>query len=434
MDIISLIKDLPLDLQYIVINYDPLTLFHILSISELTKYDWFRLIKMNFSLSYSRETSTNHDIMKVYLDYCDGVRSRVTCGGHYTIIKCRDGTLMSCGNKWDRNYAVPMKYVFEEIRGIPKNIVEVSNGHYHSIIRLTDGTLMGCGNNEYGQLGLGHEINVEVWKEIKGIPKNIKKVICYGDYSIILLVDGTLMGCGSNYDGQMGFGDRDKKKVFEEIKGIPRDIVQIACGAHIIIKLKDGTLMGCGKNLFGQLGFEDGLVRTLFEEIKKIPKNIMKVACGVDHTMILLADGTLMGCGNNDHGELGLGDRRDRNIFEEIKGIGKNIADVICGYEYTFIKLTDGTLMSCGANSIGQLGCGDFGDRNMFKEVKGIGKKVEEVICDCNHTVIRLIDGTLMSCGYNMFGQLGLEGRDNRNVFEEIKQINFIEKKLNNKV
>ncbi|AYV82873.1 MAG: chromosome condensation regulator [Hyperionvirus sp.] len=423
MDIISLLKDLPIDLQCIVTNYDPLTLFHILSISELIKYDWFRLIKMNFSLSYSRKLSTNADIMKVYLDYCDGVKSRVTCGGHFTIIKSMDGTLMSCGIKWQPPFTASVKYLFEEIGGIPKNIVEVSNGYYHSIIRLTDGTLMGCGHNRYGQLGLGHERNIEVWEEIKGIPKNIKKVICYGYYSIILLDDGISMASGINYDGQMGWGDFNNRKMFEEIKGIPRDIAQVACGSHIIIKLKDGTLMGCGKNLIGQLGFGDRLGRTLFEEIKKIPKNISKVACGVNHTMILLTDGTLMACGNNSHGELGLGDKRDRNIFEEIKGIRKNIADIICGYEYTFIKLTDGTLMSCGGNSVGQLGCGDFSDKDVFTEVKGLGKNVDEVICSCNRTFIIFTNGTLMSCGYNTYGELGFESEDSRNVFEAMNQI-----------
>ncbi|AYV82695.1 MAG: hypothetical protein Hyperionvirus2_63 [Hyperionvirus sp.] len=91
MDLISLVKNLPIDLVYIVTNYDPLVLFCILGEGELINYDWFRLIKMNFSLCYSREFIMNRDMMRVYLDYCDSAKSKVTCGGIIRLLSWRMG-------------------------------------------------------------------------------------------------------------------------------------------------------------------------------------------------------------------------------------------------------------------------------------------------------------------------------------------------------
>ncbi|AYV83803.1 MAG: hypothetical protein Hyperionvirus11_76, partial [Hyperionvirus sp.] len=55
--------------------------------------------------------------------------------------------------------------------------------------------------------------------------------------------------------------------------------------------------MGCGYNGFGQLGFSDYTRRNIFEELTGIPKNIVEVICGDYHTIIRSGDGTLMSCG-----------------------------------------------------------------------------------------------------------------------------------------
>ena len=57
----------------------------------------------------------------------------------------------------------------------------------------------------------------------------------------------------------------------------------------------------------------------------------------------------LMSCGNNLHGELGLGDQEKRNKFQEIKiPSGDIICGISCGDNNTLIKLNKGILMSSG--------------------------------------------------------------------------------------
>ncbi|AYV83672.1 MAG: chromosome condensation regulator [Hyperionvirus sp.] len=128
-----------------------------------------------------------------------------------------------------------------------------------------------------------------------------------------------------------------------------------------------------------------------------------------------------MSSGNNRYGQLGLGDYAPRNLFCEIKGIGKNTVEVKSGYLHTIIRLTNGTLMSCGCNESGQLGLGDNLNRFSYEEIRGIPKNIDEVVSGSFHSVVALTDKTLMSCGFNSYGQLGLGDNIPRNIFSVIK-------------
>lgn len=144
---------------------------------------------------------------------------------------------------------------------------------------------------------------------------------------------------------------------------------KIICGWSVtFLKLKNGIIMCCGRNEHGQLGLGDNLCRKNL--VKIIPEKVSEIACGDFHTILRLMDGTLMSAGHNFFGQLGLGDEINRNVFTEITGIPKNISEVKCGSRYSIIKLTDGSLMSCGDNYYGQLGIGDKICRNKFTIIK----------------------------------------------------------------
>ena len=183
--------------------------------------------------------------------------------------------------------------------------------------------------------------------------------------------------------------------------------------------LCNGKIISCGDNKCGQLGHGDLTNRTVFVEIKDTPQNIVDIVGGLFHTVILLNDGRIMTCGDNSSGQLGLGDTRDRWKFTEVK-IPGNVSEIICGKYCTMIRLTNGTVMNCGHNRYGQLGHGDVRNRAVFEEIKGIPGTISEIYCGCKHTVIKLGDGRMMSCGSNNYGQLGHGDQKDRTIFEEI--------------
>ena len=210
------------------------------------------------------------------------------------------------------------------------------------------------------------------------------------------------------------------------------NVKQIACGYHYTFILKnDGSLWACGNNNKGQVGLGDDTNRNTFTQVTtNINNDVKQIACGYYHTFILKNDGSVWCCGYNNNGQLGLGDDTNRNTFTQVTNDAKQIA---CGYYHTFILKNDGSLWACGDNNEGQLGLGDDTNRNTFTQVTtNINNDVKQVVCGNDFTFIIKNDGSVWSCGYNINGQLGLGISDTykttftqvtANINNDVKQI-----------
>ena len=68
------------------------------------------------------------------------------------------------------------------------------------------------------------------------------------------------------------------------------------------------------------------------------------------HTFILKNDGTIWGCGENDYGNLGLGDATPRTVFTKVNTNIENIKSISYGRSHTAILENDNTVWMCGSN------------------------------------------------------------------------------------
>lgn len=421
MDILSefvaVLKESPKEIIILISSYEPKAIF--LHKDHVT-FDWHWLIKKNFNLEYDPKIPDRY-MINIYMEKCGKTQSLFT-GGTQTIIKSSDGNLMFSG------YSV---FNVEKPRFSPlvdqkllKKISNIACCEDHIIIKLTDGTIMGCGSNTYGELGLGGAATprTEFTPIHHGFPGQISNIFCGNHRTFIKLEDGSLICCGNNNFGQLGLSDFINRNEFTLVPNDEsRNTVEVICGAtHTIIKLNDGRIMGCGSNNHGKLGL--GSLITCVSEFRLIGqglKNIDQIKCGFDHTFVKLIDGTIMCCGSGYFGQLGIGDDLDKTHF--VKGNVRNVLEIICGNYHTILILTDGTLMATGYNWCGQLGIGDYDNRNKFTIIEGIPKDISEVSSSKFHTFIKLSNGTLMSCGKNDCGQLGHGDFKSRNRFMEIK-------------
>ena len=333
------------------------------------------------------------------------------------IIK-NDNTLWGCG----RNYYGRLglgdesdRTTLTQITTNTDNIKSVYCGTSHTLILKNDGTLWGCGYNGNGELGLGDTTDRTTFTQITTNTDNIKSVYCGESHTIILKNDGTLWGCGNNNCGQLGLGDTSNRKIFTKITD---NVKSVYCGyEHTVIFKNDGTLWGCGNNSSSQLGLGDTSNKTTFTKITTRVDNIKSIYCGSYYTIILKNDGTLWACGNNEHGQLGLGDTNNRKTFTLIGINTNNIKSVYCGGSYTLILKNDDTLWGCGLNDEGQLGLGDKNRRTTFTQITN---DVKLVYGGYSYIIILKNDGTLYGCGDNKYGQLGLKDTTDRKTFTQI--------------
>ena len=375
----------------------------------------------NFGLEFSTDVLFP-ELQKLYIEKCFNERN-IFCGEDYSLVKFNDGRIFMCGK--ERLFLSDYKRgvsLLKEIKELPSTISKISFGECHVIILLCDGRIMSRGNNTCGQLGHGDRIHRTMFEEIKTLSGKVSDIACCQSYTMIKLFNGMIFSCGENFTGQLWQGDIVNRVTFEEIRGLPFTVSEIICGScHVIIRLTNGVIMSYGNTDYGQLGNDDTICSTVFKEIRGLPKNISEIVCGYNNTFIRLTDGRIFCCGDNEYGQLGQGDTNDKYMFEEIKGIPRNISRVVCGLTYTFLLSEDGKLMSCGANSYGQLGQGHVNVMTSFNEILEAVDNVCEVVCGSLHTLIRTGDGRILSCGDNRYGQLGHGDKIKRRSFKKIK-------------
>jgi alpha-tubulin suppressor-like RCC1 family protein len=116
---------------------------------------------------------------------------------------------------------------------------------------------------------------------------------------------------------------------------------------------------------------------------------------------------SLFSWGNNYNGQLGDNTLTTRSSPVTTAGGGTNWRQVAGGYNHTAAIKTDGTLWTCGYNGYGQLGNNTTTNRSSPVRTAGGGTNWRQVAGGYNHTAAIKTDGTLWTWGNNGSGQLG---------------------------
>ena len=141
-------------------------------------------------------------------------------------------------------------------------------------------------------------------------------------------------------------------------------------------------------------------------------ESVERLACGANHAVALCRDGRLFSWGQNENGQLGLGDNRQRQKPVEIYTFpaGSNfVKDVACGEAHTIATTSLDEIFTWGRNSHGELGLGHSQDRNSPQRVERLSFRVASHIAGgSHHSLVYVKSGGLFSFGGNDHGQLGL--------------------------
>ncbi|KZV19038.1 hypothetical protein F511_08466 [Dorcoceras hygrometricum] len=356
----------------------------------------------------------------------------------------------------------------EDISGPFRGVLLISAGASHSLAVLAGNAVCSWGRGEDGQLGHGDADDRFSPTLLSGLDgKGIVSVSCGSDHTAAYSdSEAQVYSWGWGDFGRLGHGhssDLFSPQPIKAIRGL--QIKQIACGdSHCLAVTMEGELHSWGRNQNGQLGLgntEDSLVPRKVEAFQG--KAIKMFAAGAEHTVAVTEDGELYGWGWGRYGNLGLGDRGDRLV----PGIVSAVV-ISGGWRHTMAVTSDGKLYGWSWNKFGQLGVGDNVDHcspvqvtfpleqayidfllnsfnihwfnfhlaiflNSFKsealdpilfffKTSPIlldhcrksrksrvlqGEKMVLVACGWRHTISVSSSGSLYTCGWSKYGQLG---------------------------
>jgi alpha-tubulin suppressor-like RCC1 family protein len=173
----------------------------------------------------------------------------------------------------------------------------------------------------------------------------------------------------------------------------------------------EGSLWTYGDNNVGELGLGDQINRSSPTQVGALTDWIEVDTYG-DGLMALKVDGTIWSCGSNAYGQLGQGDITHRSSPVQI-GSDTNWNFISAGNAYAAIK-TDGTLWTWGYNSLGLLGQGDVIKRSSPTQVGSLTTWNDVCVGWGSSMSAVKTDGSLWIWGTNAQAQLGLGDTDPR--------------------
>ncbi|WP_434449978.1 RICIN domain-containing protein [Lentzea sp. E54] len=192
---------------------------------------------------------------------------------------------------------------------------------------------------------------------------------------------------------------------------------------HSLAMTTDGTVWAWGYNANGRLGI--GTTGG-----NELPRHVCApgsssgctdltgakgIAAGYSHSMAILQDGSVATWGWNGWGKLGTGDEVEKNRPQVMCRSTRGAAcaggakAVAGGYAHSLALLENGTVLSWGSNVEGQLGIGTPGGvyRTPQRVVLPHPGKAKAIAAGAYHSIAILEDGSVVTWGHNGQGQIG---------------------------
>lgn len=281
--------------------------------------------------------------------------------------------------------------------GTGRTALGIAAGVSHTCALLDDHSVKCWGANGSGQLGIESLPNRgsaaadmgDALPAVKlGTGRTALRISAGGAHTCALLDDHSVKCWGSNDYGQLGSGDTVTRGRFDGEMGDARPPVDLGTGRtalrvvaglrHTCAVLDDHSVKCWGGNDWGQLGLEDSKTRgdkpgSMGAALSTVNlgsgRTALEITAGLGHhTCAVLDDHSVKCWGRQQSGQLGTGEAKARGFLAGSMGdalptvqlgAGRSAKNVVAGDEHSCALLDDNAVKCWGANSFGQLGCGD---------------------------------------------------------------------------
>lgn len=336
---------------------------------------------------------------------------------------------------------------------LSRKVVTVTAGEAHTLALTGDGRVYSWGRGTFGRLGTGKEadelfpVQVEFGPSSKSENESLKFVgIASGAYHNLALADDGSVWCwGYNIHGQLGgsgdnslfpqlleqffeLGSPDSVTEESETKSRkPLKVSSVKAGGMMSLAIDNLGALWMWGNCPQQSSINNNGEFSLVSSSTPIPvwdfhgHTVVKVACGSEHVVALVSAGethkggdlVCYSWGNNNRGQLGLGDKESRlhpQVVETFnQGSPLAVYEVACGAFHTALlthkkkpcDILESICWTFGLGDNGQLGHGTTQSVSVPKPVSGLPQHVFLISIDCGlfHTSVVSSAGDVWSWG-----------------------------------
>jgi alpha-tubulin suppressor-like RCC1 family protein len=333
-------------------------------------------------------------------------------------------------------------------------------GSAHSCFMLDNGSVKCWGKNNLGQLGLGNTSNrgdnsSEMGDNLPvvdlGTGRTAKAIAAGSDHTCAILDNASIKCWGANASGQLGIANTnnrgDESSEMGDILpaidlGSGRTATAIAAGGNHTCAILDNESIKCwGKNASGQLGIGDTNNRgdgsnPMGDDLPVVDlgseRTAKVIVAGGSHTCTILDDSSIKCWGENDQGQLGLGNTTDSlNASVVDMGSGITAKALAAGESHTCAILNNSAIKCWGRANEGQMGLfkwninigsgsnqmGTTGQDDLTKI--GTGRTAVAIAAGKNHNCAILDNSSIKCWGANTSGQLGIGDTVNRGATQD---------------
>ena len=332
--------------------------------------------------------------------------------------------------------------------------VMACGGWYHGAALLADGSVWTWGTNMDGQLGNGN--GGEFWATAPGpvtALSNATAIACTGAQSFALLRDGTVRAWGANANGDLGDGTTTDRTLPVPVSGLNQVVAingkaalkrdgsvwewgLITCCGQTTPNLVPIRSIGVDGAMAISTGFNhvfnsriaalqgDGVtwwqwIPGATPELQTPVGNLIALAATDGHTLLLKADRSVLSAGANQVGQLGNGTTASSAFdpqvsFLPVVGLS-NITAVSVGESHSLALDASGSVWAWGDDGHGQLGRGAALAATVATVVPGLSN-IAQVSAGWQTSGAVDQSGNVWTWGSNFTGQLGYATASNRSA------------------
>jgi len=291
--------------------------------------------------------------------------SAVAAGGSFTCARTNGGEVECWGDGQSPHV-------------VASGVAAIAAGGTHACGLTSTGAVECWGDNRYGQLGDGTKTRRASPVAVSSLSGGVIAVTAGGGHTCALTTAGAVKCWGENDYGQLGDGTKANRTVPAPVSGLTSGVTAIAAGGqHTCALTRRGAVRCWGRNLAGQLGDGTTKTRTRPTALSELARGVAAVAAGRNHTCALMRAGGVRCWGDDGSGQLGDRKKADRRLPAKVSRLARGVAAIAAGGSHTCALMNGGHVYCMGQNGHGQVGDGTKKQRRTRVAVVGFGA----VIC-----------------------------------------------------